>query len=475
MKKILFLIPPENDKLVMERDKEVTDAFGTYPPLGLMYIATYLKKQLKNKIKVKITDCTLGHWDLDKLKKLLSGAKPDMIGISAMTPTILDVKKTLEIIKEILPKTIVVVGGPHVNSFPKATLHFPEVDYAISNYAEDSFYKLTLALFFDGKLKEVPNLIYRKGDQILINPPSKEILHIDDIPIPDRSLIEYKKYRCPVGTRDIMVTAVSSRGCPFRCTFCNSPDKMYKGRSIENVIEEVKYISKLGVKEVFFFDDLFNLTEDRVLDFCKLMKKNKIKIAWGFKSRVTPINDKLLKAAKETGCERIHFGIETHTNKHLMKLKKNITIDQIRQAVDLCYKYKINSVGSFMINLPGDTKQDILDRIKFVNSLKLDYVQYAIFIAYNHTEIFEDGVKEGLWDKDLWLNYVLNPTPDFVAPLWENNISREELDRLVKKGLSSFYLRPKYILQRIRNIHSFEEIKKYFFGGLKLIKMKLFS
>jgi len=467
-KKILLMIPPENQKIVMEKDKKITDASGKYAPLGIMYIATLLNKKLGDKIDVKVIDFSVGTWSNEKLEKTILEIKPDVVCLTALTPQILDVNIFLEKVKRLLPECIAVIGGSHVTCFQEDALEFKEVDYGIVGYGEYSFLQLIKALFFDGKLEDVCGLLYRKNGEIIKNPINDKDMPLDDLPIVDRELVPYKQYRCPVGTRDVMATLVSSRGCPFRCTFCNSPDKTYRERSMENVMEEIRYLYGLGVKEIFFFDDIFNPKNDRVYKFCRLLRESNVKISWAFKSRVTNINDDIMKELKKSNCERIHFGIETHTNESLKRINKGITVEQIKNAIGLCHKYKINSSGSFMINLPGDTRKDILDRFKFVNSLKLDYCQFGILVAYNHTAIFAQGVKEGQWPEDLWLNFIKNPTPNFVVPIWDNGIPREELDRLLRYGLKKFYFRPSFIAKRIMNIHSFGEIKKDFFGALKL-------
>lgn len=336
-------------------------------------------------------------------------------------------------------------------------------------YGEYSFLCLLDALFGPGVLKKVPGLIYRDEGKTISVPVQNDVIALDDLPIPDRSLVDYRKYRCPIGTKDIMATVVSSRGCPFKCTFCNSPDKDYKPRSMANVIEEIRYLQGLGIQEIFFFDDLFSVNRQRILEFCQAMEREKLKVRWAFKARVTNMDEETMLMIKKSGCERIHFGIETHTDESLKNLKKGITTEQIQRAVNLCYRHKINSVGSFMINLPGDTEQAILDRFKFANSLKLDYCQYAILVAYNHSEIFDEGVKAGWWPKNLWLDYIKNPKKDFVAPIIANGISRSRLDQLLSQGLRSFYFRPGYILQRLRNLHGANELKKYARGALKLL------
>jgi anaerobic magnesium-protoporphyrin IX monomethyl ester cyclase len=468
-KKILFLIPPYNQQLVAERDKEVPVDSGSYPPLGLMYIATYLNNKLKDKVDVKIIDSSLNSWSYKKFEKMLLSYNPDIVCITALTPLILDTKVSLEIIKKVKPTCVTVIGGPHVTSFQEDSMTYPEIDYGIIGYGEDSFYKLVKAIFFDGEINQVNGLLYRKNGEIMKNNIDYNI-DLDDLLIPNRTLVPYKKYRWPLGTKKIMATMISSRGCPFQCTFCNSPDKRYKERSAKNLIKEVKYLYKLGIREIFFFDDIFNINNRRVIEFCRLLRKNNLKISWSFRGRVSNLNENVMKELKKANCERIHFGIETHTDESLRRLKKDISIEHVKKAVKLCHKYRINCAGSFMINLPGDTKKDIMGRINFAISLKLDYLQMGILIAYNHTEIFNQGVKKGLWPKNLWLDYIKDPKNDFIAPIWDNGISRKELDELLKYGLKKFYLRSSYIVQRLRKIHSFEELVKTFSGAFKLIK-----
>lgn len=469
--RILFLVPPSYNKLLMEYDHVTNDAMGTYIPPGLISLATFLKNKLGGLISTKLEDCSVGQWTNSNFEEAILEYHPDLVCMTVFTPLILDVKRSLETIKRLLPLCLTVIGGAHVTSFQEAAVSYPEIDYAVMGYGEYPLWKLVSSLYFDRTitLGEIPGLIYRQDGEIKKNPINNSILSLDDLPLPDLSLVDYKRYRCPLGTRTTMVPVISSRGCPFHCTFCNSPDKVYMPRSMNKVFEEVMHIHSLGVEEVFFFDDLFNLTNDRVYEFCDLLKKEKLKIAWAFKSRVHNVTEDFIRTVKSCGCERIHFGIETHTDESLKALRKGITVKQIEYSINLCYRYRINTVGSFMINLPGDTLGDIHARFRFAERLRLDYAQFAVMIAYSHTEIFDEGVRLGLWDKDIWLQYIQNPTEDFIAPIWENGISRDILYDLVKMGFRSFYFRPQYIWQRIRNLHSLDELMKYFSGMRSLI------
>ena len=468
-KNILFLIPPSSHKLIMERDKAVSDTFGTFFPIGLLWVASFFKRNRNHEANIRIVDCSLGDWNRERFEAMLYEYKPDLLGMTAFTPMVLDLKASLETAKRLLPDCITVIGGAHVASFKEQALCYDQLDYAIAGYGERAFLDLFDSLFMQGSHCEVSGLIYRDNGKIKSNPIVKE--DIDSIPHPDYSLIPYRQYRSPVGTQDIMISTISSRGCPFKCTFCNSPDKIYRKRSITHIMDEIEDICSLGVKEIFFFDDLFNLNNERVYELCSNLEKEKINITWAFKSRVNNIDDEFIKRVKACGCERVHFGLETNDNESLKALKKGITVAQIRKAVSTCFKFKVNSVGSFMINLPGDTCQSIYERFKFANSLKLDYCQFAIMVAYNHSEIFDQGVKTGQWNPDLWTDYIRNPTADFTPPIWDNGITREDLDQMLREGLKKFHFRPQYIYQRLRNLHSIGEIKKYVKGGIMLLKL----
>lgn len=469
--KILFLVPPSHNKLLMEYDHQTNDAMGSFIPPGLISLATFIKEKLGDAVSTKLIDCSVGQWSNATFEQAILDYRPDMVCMTTFTPLILDVIRSLATIKRLMPRCLTVIGGAHVTSFQEAAVSHPEIDYAVMGYGEYPLWQLVTALFFDRSipLKEIPGLLHRENGKVRKNPINNKIISLDDLPLPDLSLVDYKRYRCPIGTRATMVPVISSRGCPYLCTFCNSPDKVYMPRSMEKVFEEVLYIHSLGVEEIFFFDDLFNLTNDRVYEFCELIRKEKLKITWAFKSRVHNVTEDFIKTVKSCGCERIHFGIETHTDESLKALRKGITVQQIEQAVELCYRYRINSVGSFMINLPGDTVEEIKGRFRFAERLRLDYAQFAVMIAYSHTEIFDEGVRQGLWDKDVWLDYVHNPADDFVAPIWENGIERELLYHMVNKGFREFYFRPQYVWQRLRNLHSVDELKKYFNGMLSLL------
>ena len=467
--RVLLIYPYSDEAVTMERKGEVNEAFGTYAPLGLLYIAAFLRKHFAGNVDVRVVDCQLGRWDEERVAAILREYRPTIVGLSTMTPMLRGVLKILRATRKHDPNIVTVLGGPHVTSFRNHTLCHPEIDFAIAGYGELSTALLIEQLMGGRRFRSVPGLIYREGADVKINPVDDAAVAIDAFPFPDRSLIDLRSYRCPVGVQNVMATVMSSRGCPYPCTFCNSPDKIHRERSIENVIDELRELEKLGTSEVFFFDDLFALRAERILGFCESLAKSGLRTRWAMKARIHTMTRELAREMRKAGCERVHFGIEADTDEMLRTLKKGVTVAQIRDSAGWCYEAGIKTVGSFMINLPGDTPGAILRRFEFVNSLKLDYCQYAILVAYNHSEIFEEGVRRGDWPGDLWLRYAADPAPDFVAPILDNGISREELDRLLSLGMRRFYFRPSYMVQRLRRVESWAELRNGLNGILNMM------
>ena len=159
--KILFIVPPNVNKLVMERNKEVTEAYGTYPPLSVLYLATYIKEKLKNKISVKIADCSLGDWTDERFRELVLNYNPDVVGATVFTPTLIDSIHSMQQVKKIKPNCITIIGGAHVTFFQERAILSNEFDYGIMGFGEYPMTKFIEAIFFGGSLNEVPGLIYK--------------------------------------------------------------------------------------------------------------------------------------------------------------------------------------------------------------------------------------------------------------------------------------------------------------------------
>jgi radical SAM superfamily enzyme YgiQ (UPF0313 family) len=248
---------------------------------------------------------------------------------------------------------------------------------------------------------------------------------------------------------------------------------MYRSRSTENIINEIKYLYELGYKEIFFFDDLFALKPNKVIEFANELVRNNIKIDWSFRGRINSITPELLEAVSKARIHRIQFGIESGVDKTLIKVKKGINTEQITQVIKMCKKAKITTIGNFMIGLPDETQDDILETLNFSRKIGLNYAQYSILVPYPFTEVYSEGLKKGLFKKDFWLEFAQNPIENknnFKVEYWTENVSEEYLFKTIKKSFKRFYLRPITVFNKIKEIKTFQEFVFAIKGAYEVFK-----
>jgi len=468
--KILLINPPSSN-LILTNLPEILAQEDPMPPLGLMYVAAYLKKYTNHEIK--ILDRLIDKISHEQLKEKIEKEKPDIIGITTLTFTLIDVLRVARIVKKINNDIKVILGGPHVNIYPKETLNFPEVDYLVLGEGEKPAKNLIDNLNQIKNLYNLKGIAFKDGNKIINNGPRELINNLDELPFPYRDIISIKKYSSVLSENSPITTLFSSRGCPFRCTFCNRAHlgKVFRARSAKNVVDEMEECKKIGIKEIFIYDDTFTINRQRVLDICSEIKKRNLKIYWDVRARVDTVDEELLSSMKNAGCERIHYGVEAGTDKILKVLNKSITLEQVEKTFKLTRKIGIQTLAYFMIGSPRETKKDIIETIKFSKKIKPDFVCFSITTPYPQTDIYTLGLKEKILPYDFWQKFAENPQSDFVPEVWEEKLSREELFSLFKKAYHSFYLRPGYIFNKILKLKSTKELftkAKAAFGVLKI-------
>ena len=391
-----------------------------------------------------------------------------------MTMTLVDVIKTTRIVKEIDDTIKIVLGGPHVNLFPNETIKIESVDYLVIGEGEEVFNDLVGAIKFSSEMEEISGIVFKKNGQIVNTGARSHIKNLDDIPFPARSLVPYEKYSSLLFKGKAVTTIFTSRGCPFRCSFCDRPHlgKVFRARSAKNVVDELEACVQMGINEFLFYDDTFTVNKKRVIDICNEIVKRRLNISWDIRARVDTVDEEIIMHLKKAGCQGIHYGIEAGTEKVLKVLNKGITINHARKIFYLTKKYKIPILAYFMIGNPRETLDDIHTTFKVMKSLKPDYMHMTILTPFPGTKIYYDGLAEGIIKKDYWKEFAANPRSDFVPPHWDELFSKNELDELLIRGYKSFYLRPSYIFKRLTSLRSLEEFKKKAAAGLKVFSMK---
>ena len=374
---------------------------------------------------------------------VLKSFKPDVVGITAMTPKIASVLRTATVCKEYDGRLPVVIGGPHATIKPDEILKYKDVDFVVRGEAERAIVVLVdlLAKNDAGSLPGVSGLSYRKNGRISHNDQRDYIEDLDSLPLPARELLVHSEYYCPEDLSIIM----TSRGCPFACTYC------YKGmfarrvryRAIGSVMEEIKYVSRrYGAKQLAFKDDSFTVNKRRIVELCDNLIAEAIKVNWECTTRVDVVSEHLLEKMMAAGCNTVKVGIESGSPRVLKMIKKRIDHEKVRAAAEMFNKYGLFWSSYFMMGLPDETEEDILSTVRFMKEVNPDYASISVYEPYPGTEMFETGVELGLVKPQMnWPEYFDRPPDEYYLKdprKRTNTISHERFEAICEAVLKEF-------------------------------------
>ena len=470
--KVLLINPPRENEIIGNNPSIIEEERGVNPPLGLLYIAAYLNKYSKH--NVSIIDAQAENLDYKALSSRVSFLKPDIVGITAMTLTMMDVLKTIDIVKKTDSGIKTVLGGPHVNLFPEETINLDNVDFLVLGEGEETFKELLDS--FDDKtlLEKIPGLVFKDNNKLIQTGLRPPINDLDKIPFPARQLVDYKKYNSLLAKGNIATTIFTSRGCPYNCSFCYRPHmgNMFRARSAVNVVDELEDCVNMGINEFLFYDDTFTVNKKRVIDICNEIINRKLDIGWDIRTRVDTVDEEMIKHLKIAGCQRIYYGIESGSERILKIINKGITIDQAEYVFDLTRKYNMQMLAYFMIGNPTEKIDDILKTFKIMKKLDPDYAHITILTPFPGTKVYLDGLNKGIIKEDYWRKFAEKPSYDFIPPHWDEYFTRNELKKLLVRGYKEFYIRPLYILKKVRELSSISELKKNAIAGMRVFLMR---
>lgn len=440
MKILLITLPREGEALdYTTRDYLLTD-FSKYPPLGLMAIATKVDPQHT----VKIYDANIKGLTVEQTIQFIKDESPDILGMSVVTRRLWATSKIASRVREELPRCKIVVGGPHVNYWPVETIRLGAIDYAITGYAEFSFPALVKAIAAGERsedLATIPELYYWRGKDLRNTPPEKaETKSLDHVPYPNRTLLNLDDYFTAVDMAR-MTTTYSSRGCPYRCIYCDVQEKAYLYRSARSMVDEFEGVVRLGIHEIHIFDDVFNIRKPRVMEICQEIQRRKLDFRWSIRARVNPWDRETLQALYDAGCRRIHVGVESLDEPTLKYMNKRQSLADIRAFFKMCNEIGIESLAYFIIGFPTESEEyrrDLYDRVMELNPT---YCFINILFPLPKTQYYQSLLDDGTFEKDYWAEYFTNPTPDFVVPLPRSPELQKELEDLADQFHRKFCYR----------------------------------
>ncbi|MFC2044957.1 B12-binding domain-containing radical SAM protein [Chloroflexota bacterium] len=394
-------------------------------PLGLAYIAAVLERGGHS---IQIIDMNADKVSDESLQRGVSEA--DLVGVTGMVTEYQEVLRIAGVVKRVDKHIKVVLGGPLATTFPRDLLHSSQVDFVVIGEGERTIVDLIANIKQGSSLFRSEGIGYKDDGQIVVTNCPEPIDNLDGIPFPARHLLDMARYtrnqfhnfssRMEGFGKIRSASMVTSRGCPYGCIFCYKGmwGRKWRGRTPVNVVEEMEFLQdKYNVNGFFFHDDTFVLDIKRVFQFCHLLKEKKLNMAWGCNGRANLMTKELLQTMYEAGCREIAYGIESGDQGMLDLLHKDITLEQIRNAVEWTKEAGIRVNGYFMIGLPGETKQLIRRTIAFAKELKLDFYGFSLFTPLPNTEIYKTALEGGLIKditslKDWDFNVNVNLTED---------------------------------------------------------------
>ncbi len=421
-----------------------------YPTLGLATIAAVA---LQRGHKVEILDLSWRPYDFELIKNRILQTKPDIVGITATTPLMNQLRDISVLVKDISKNILVVGGGAHPSALPEETLQESMLDAVVSGEADYSF-----ADICDGySLSDISGISYRDDHQIFSTRPRLPIANLDELPMPAWHLYDIKDYykisrlyckRRPAASVEF------SRGCVFRCDFCASKITLslgYRKKSPERCAEEVKRLDSLGYREFFLTDDIFTSDQKWAKKVCEAISSTGVDLLWAASNgiRVESADDDLFRAMKKAGCYRLSFGFESGNDEVLKSFGKGgrATVKQGRMAVSMAKKAGIDVNGYFMVGLSADTEETMQETIEMARTLPLDMMKCSICIAFPGTKMFNDYVDKGLVRSFDWDEYMMYTAKDLFA---HENLSFEVIQQYMKKFFNHCILfNPGFIMRRI--------------------------
>jgi radical SAM superfamily enzyme YgiQ (UPF0313 family) len=428
---------------------------GYYQPLGVLYVATHLQQALPQ-CTVQVIDAASPDMPYDELRGRIRAFAPDVLGISTYTHTFVDALTICRITREEAPGAHITLGGHHLTYYARETLTHDCVDSVVIGEGEEKCTELVRALMTGTDVEAVCGVFTRKNlDAIADFPPDKRfVADIARLPVPDRSLVAAHAYYNMLTVGRKMTTIISSRGCPYKCTFCPQGREPYRPRSAKDVADEIEACLKQGYTDFFFAEDTFNINAAKVIALCDEILARGLKVRWCCKARIHGMTREALARMAQAGCYLINFGVETGSDEGLAILQKGTTTAEIRQVFQWTREVGIQSMAYFMIGHPFEkTARDVMRHVRFLLSLGATYCNINSVNPVPFTPLFDEGVAKGICDYGPWFRLVLHG--EMFSPCnWEEHLSHARLQRLRSLALFLFYFRPAYIARQLMAVES---------------------
>jgi radical SAM superfamily enzyme YgiQ (UPF0313 family) len=442
--RVLLLVPPGDGAVIRDYYcSKHSQAHYLHPPIDLTVQGGQLRAQ---GLSVSLVDATVDRLSARAALDLVAEAKPDAIFALAGAVCWPEDEAFL---REAARRTgsPVYASGDLFMEDPSGWL----TDLGFLAGVLTDFTSDELALHLAGRGGERDALVLREDEPR----PFRRTRGPRPIPVPAHDLFVGKAYRYPFARRYPMAGVYASYGCPYTCSFCITGELGASMRPVENVIEELRALSDLGVKELFFQDQCFGCAPraawEALLD---AMIEEDLGLGWWTFTRVDVLDRPLIQRMKAAGCHTVILGVESASEEILENHRKGYGTGRIRETFDLCEEEDLRTAATFILGLPEETPETIRRTIDFACSLPADYASFNVAVPRAGTRLRKDAVEAGLMDRDL----VVMDQSGFEPTLDTRGLTARDLARWRRRAVTSFYLRPSYLWRRLRHLRSRAEL-----------------
>ncbi len=423
------------------------------PPLGILSIASCLEAE---GFEVHVVDCHAGEIGPDRFRAIVRKLRPRFVGISVLSAHYVPAHFIAKICKEEVPDTTVIAGGVHSEAHPEEMLRNPFIDAVCRGDGEATMGEVVRGL----PREKIGGLSYRVGNAVRHNEPRPVEMELDRYPLPAYHLIDFDDYFPPVSSYRALpaMNVLMTRGCPGKCTFCNSANTVLRSRSVDKLIELLKTLRyEYGIRQIYFYDDTFTANKRAVKEFCRRMVEEKVDVSWICYVRGDMFNEEAARMLSEAGCHQVLIGIESGSRTLMQAIGKPIQHEIYHRTVALAHRYGIEVRGSFIIGHADETAQTMQETLQFAMDLDLDLFQLAIMTPYPGTQMFQKFKAE---DRLLHEDYSRYGQNELVFRL--NHLSGEEVLRFERHAFRKFYFRPRAVFRQLKRLRSLQMLRDLF-------------
>lgn len=362
-----------------------------YIPLGIAYLAASVQ-DLASEI-----NCIDGQIiTSESYEQAISTINSDVVCISATLLQMKEACRVANVVKTRCPSSQVVIGGYGPHSVPLSDVfQMGKFDVCVRGEGELILKEVVDCFKRNGDIGEISNLSFVRNNQVISTRPNSELPQLDYLPFPNRNIFDVFSYQqtWKKNTGMTSLHLITSRGCPFGCTFCDKTltGKKYRTRMPKLIVDEMEQLwRQYHPDDIFLFDDLFTLRREQVLAVCREIKQRGLSFKWSAQGRVGVVDLELLSVLKEAGCTELYFGVESGSDKILSFFKKGFTCEQVMKTFAMCHEVGLRAGAYFIVGVPGETREDIDLTIGLMKTIKPSIVNFSFLTPFPNTQIYQD-------------------------------------------------------------------------------------